>query len=134
MEKFKKLLSSFWKWIKNNWLVIVLLFGVGFLAWSFRSNDQAYKNLFKSYTQQSADNRQQIEDLRAVQEQERADQERIMRNYLDELHRIEQEYKTELTKIETQRATTQDNIISNYNSNPTTLTSAVTNTFGIPTE
>jgi len=134
MDKVKSIFGNIWKWIKKNWVLVLVVLGLSFLAWSFKSKDQSYKDLFKNYTQQNADNQQQIEVLRNLQEQERVERERLLTNYLDELHRIEREYKAELGKIAEQRDTTQDNIISNGNTNPTSLTDAVTETFGIPVE
>lgn len=134
MEKFKKILGSLWKWLKENWLVVLVIVGVAALAFRGCSQEEAYSNLFDHYNEQSKDHERQIQELRSLQDQERAERERILQEYLAELHRIEQEYKEELGRIEQQREDTQSDIIRDHDRDPTTLTTAVTETFGIPVE
>lgn len=137
MEKLKKVFGAIWKWLKANWLVVVVvvvILGVIVLAANAFSQDESYRRLFQQYTEQAADYHRQIKDLRLLQEQERAEQERIMQEYIVELYRIEREYKTELERIAEQRSSTQDVIIRNFERDPTTLTNAVHTVFGIPVE
>ena len=134
MEKLKKVFGVIWKWLKANWLVVIVVLGVLALAFNANSQDASYRQLFDQYTTQAADHQTQISDLRSLQEQEREERQRLMQEYIDELHRIEREYKTELERIAALRTNTQDDIIRDFERDPTTLTEAVTNVFGIPVE
>ena len=135
MEKLKKVFGVIWKWLKDNWLVVVVaivVIGVGALATKSCSRDESYRNLFREFREQSEDHQRQIKDLRGLQDLERAERERILQEYIDELHRIEREYKIELENIATQRNNTQDNIINNHQRDPVTLVETIRNAFGIP--
>ena len=134
MEKLKKAFGAIWKWLKANWLVIIVIVAVGALAFNSCSNDESYRSLFQQYTEKSDDHQRQIKDMRDLQEQERKARDLLMQEYIDELHRIEREYKTELGKIAEQRNNNRNEIIRNHDRDPTSLTDAVNEVFGIPVE
>jgi len=130
-------LGPVWKWLKKNWLIILIIVGVGLLAanaFSQNSHVESYRNLLEQYHQESLDHQRQIKDLRSIMDEERAERDRLLQEYLAEQHRIETEFKEALGQIAQDRETNQDNIIREHDSDPTTLTTAVTNTFGIPLE
>lgn len=137
METLKKVFGSIWKWLKENWLTVLVIAGVVALAVNaFSQFDQteSYRNLLEQYHEESLDHQQQIKDLRTLMDEEREERDRLLQEYLSEMHRIESEYKEELGRISADRETSQDTIIRNHNRDPSSLTRAVTDTFGIPTE
>jgi len=140
MEKVKKFFGAVWNWIKKHWqivLIILIVIGVGLLAanaFSQNSNIESYRNLLDQYHEESLDHQQQIKDLQSVVDQERQERERLLQEYLAEQHRIESEFKETLGQISQSRETNQNDIIREYNRDPSTLTTAVTETFGIPLE
>lgn len=137
MEKVKKFFESAWKWLKSNWLIVVIILGVLALAVNaFSQFDQnaVYRNLLDQYQEQSLDHQRQLKDLRDLVDAEREERDRLLQEYLAEMHRIEREYKEDLERIAQERDTTQDDIIRDHSRDPTTLTRAVHETFGIPVE
>lgn len=137
MEKVKKFFGSVWSWVKENWLTILIIVGVCLLAvnaFSQFDKTKSYRELLEQYHQESLDHQRQIKDLRTIMEEERAEQHRIIQKYLEEQSRIESEFKQALERIARDRTVNQDNIIRDHEKDPTTLTTAVTETFGIPLE
>jgi len=137
MEKLKKFFGAVWDWVKKNWLTILIVIGVCLLtASAFSQFDQtkSYKNLLEQYHQESRDHQQQIKELRLIVEEERIEQARLLQEYLVEQNRLETEFKEVLGQIDDTRDNTQTQIVRRHDRDPTTLTGAVTNTFGIPSE
>lgn len=134
MSKFKKILGTVGQWFKSNWLLLLLVVAVIALFAKGCERTQVYDSLFNQYQNQSEDHQQQISELLAVQEQERQELDRQLQNYLEEMNRIEREYKEEIQRISTNTEIRRVRIIREYDRDPTTLTDAVRDTFGIPVE
>lgn len=137
MEKVKAFFGSVWDWVKENWLTLLIIVGVVMLAISaFAQWDQteSYKELLEQYHEESLDHQRQIKDLRTIMDEEREKQNRILQKYIEEQWRIESEFKEALGRIARDRSVNQNDIIREHDKDPTTLTTAVTETFGIPLE
>lgn len=134
MSKFKEVLGAVGKWLRENWLPLLLIVAMTALFAKGCEKTQAYDSLFDQYQQQSEDHQQQIRNLRALQERERQELDRQLQNYLEEMNRIEREYKEEIQRISVRTETRRVRIIRDYGRDPTTLTTAVRDTFGIPVE
>lgn len=134
MSKFKEVLGAVAKWLRENWLPLLLVVAIAALFAKGCERTQAYDSLFDQYQQQSEDHQQQIRDLRALQERERQELDRQLQNYLEEMNRIEREYKEEIQRISVRTETRRVRIIRDYGRDPATLTTAVRDTFGIPVE
>lgn len=131
---FKKVFGGLWKWLKGNWLALLLVFAVAALFVRGCESDDAYNNLFQQYQEQSADHQRQIKELQTLQQQEREELDRQLQDYLENMNRIEREYKEEIQRIESSREVRRVTIIRETLRDPGTLTDTVTRTFGIPVE
>jgi allophanate hydrolase subunit 1 len=134
MENLVKLLRPLWKWLKKNWLLVLITLVVAGLFLKGCEQVDAYDRLLGQYEEQSQDHQRQIKELRTLQDTERKERQRIVQEYIDELHRIEREYKAELDRIATQRDATQERIIREHERDPTTITQRLKETFGIPVD
>lgn len=134
MSKFKQVLGAIGKWLRENWLPLLLVVAIAALFVKGCERTQAYDSLFEQYQQQSKDHQQQIRDLQALQERERQELDRQLQKYFKEMDRIEREYKEEIQRISVRTETRRVRIIHDYSRDPTALTTAVRDTFGIPVE
>lgn len=132
-----KALRTIWKWLKDNWFVLVVFVTVILLAFTIVkgcNQDSAYQNLFDQYHESIQDHQTQIEQIRSVQQSERETREEQYRHFLEEMQKIEQNYKVELGRIETTRRNSQSQIVEDARRDPGTLTRRIKDTFGVPIE
>lgn len=138
MSKVKEVLGAvfgaIWKWLKDNWLPLLLVLAVVGLFAKGCDQVNSYNNLFEQYQQQSEDHERQLQELRSIQESEREALDRQLQEYMQNMDRIEREYKDEIDRISRSSRTRQSDIIRNHDNDPDTLTEAVHAVFGIPVE
>lgn len=134
---FVRALRAVWKWLKGNWLTLVVFTVIILLALTIVKGcdrDTAYQNLFDQYHESIQDHQTQIEQIRSIQQSEREAREEQYRQFLEEMQRIEQDYKAELGRIETTRRHSRSQIVEDARRDPGTLTRRIRDTFGIPIE
>jgi predicted RNase H-like nuclease (RuvC/YqgF family) len=128
----KKVLGSTWNWLKDNWLVVLVVVAVAAIAIRGCEKDDAYQNLFDQYGESISDYQQQLKDMHDLQESERLEQARQLQAFIEEMNRIESEYKQEIERIDTRRQRRQTQIVREAQEDPGTLTRRIRDTFGIP--
>jgi len=134
MEKFKGYLSAAWQWLKGNWMILTLFVMMIALGFKGCERSQTYDALFEQYRQQTVDHQTQIEEITTLHREETEELNRQMQEYLQNMERIERQYKEEIVRITERTETRRVQIIRNHDSNPGTITSVITDTFGIPVE
>lgn len=123
-------------WFKKNWITIVLVIIVAggiFLAFRQFSLTSTYEDLLnKKYTEQSESFKKQINEINKINDERFKQQEALLKAYDVKIQLIDQQYKTSLAEIAAKQRRLQTQIVVDAQKDPTTLTSKVKDTFGIP--
>jgi DNA anti-recombination protein RmuC len=119
-------------WLKGNFvLVLAVLAGVyGFLT--LRRRDSAYSELMEEFRKQQAQNRQQLEELRRVQQDQILKQQEIDRKYREVVASIEQSYRDQLQNLSRAKEQELRQIISRTHENPIAMAEEINSLFGLP--
>lgn len=123
-------------WFKTNWITIVLVVvvaGVAFLAYRQFSFSSTYEKLLnQKYTEQTESFKKQINDINKINNDRFKQQEAILKAYDEKIQLIDQQYKISLAEITAKQRKLQAKIVVDAQKDPTTLTTKVRETFGIP--
>jgi hypothetical protein len=122
------------KWLKYNWLVLVVIGGITFFVLKACETDETYQTLFEQYGESITDHQNQINELKQVYASEQVEIQRQLQEYLLEMKRLENDYRSDIARLEKQREDTRTTIIRNWEREPTTLPETIRETFGIPIE
>lgn len=134
MTKIKEFFGAVGRWLRDNWLPLLLVVAVVALFAKGCERSQAYDSLFEQYQTQSEDHQRQITELMTLREREREELNRQLQAYLENMQRIEREYKEEIARISTRTETRRVTIVREYERDPMTLTATTRDMFGIPIE
>ena len=123
-------------WFKANWITVVLVVlvaGVAVLAYRQFVLTSTYEDLLnKKYTEQSESFKKQINEINKINDDRFKQQEALIKAYDEKIRLIDQEYKTSLAEIAAKQRKLQTKIVADAQKDPTTLTTKVKDTFGIP--
>jgi len=134
MENVKQVLMFMLGWMRQHWLSIILAVVVAVLAFKANQQNKSYNDLFEQMRQQSDDNQHQIDGLRQITQHEQEQQDLLIQQFHQEISRIETEYHVDLDRIAAQRSARQVQIVHDFSTDPTTLTAATNQIFGIPVQ
>jgi DNA anti-recombination protein RmuC len=134
MEEIKQAASPIVNWLKQHWISILLVVVIVGLMYKTNEQSKSYNELFTQLHEQTVEHQEQIDGLRQIVQQEQEQQERLIEQFHTEIARIETQYQTTLDNIASQRTTRQVRIIHDAAGDPTTLTTATTQVFGIPVD
>ena len=125
-------LQTVGNWLKNNWLVIVVVAGVLLFGWwswtTINSLHKKQDELLKTIEQQHTSSLQQIADIQASYERQQAAQRSIEKEFNDRLQALDQKYADQLDAVRQTRVTRQRHL----QANPSELTGAIQQAFNIP--
>lgn len=132
MSKFGSTLSVIWLWIKHNWLLFVMAAGGIFLLFFLRQKSSQVEETMKLYQRQADNYKKQIDDIRAVQEQERVKRAEIEKTFQDTLTIIRRDYQEQLSQLNKQKKEELKNIITETHGDPDIMAERINSLFGIP--
>jgi len=121
------------QWFKDNWpilLIVVIILSV--LSWRQCSSDSLYGKLMNDYNAQAKEHKQQIDELEKLNNARWEQQNLLNESYKKDVARIEKSYNEALQNITEERKKYQNKIVLDAKKDPTTLTTKVKDTFGIP--
>lgn len=121
-----------WLWLKL-YGGYVVSFVVTIVAAVFLIQDHSrYEQLSEQFQAMSGRHRQELEDLRKVQDAERVRQQQIETAYRESLARIEAQRATGLQQVETAKKTELRTIVEATHDNPAEMARRVNELFGLP--
>lgn len=133
-QQLKKVGKPALGWLKNNWLIVLVLLAIIVLFWRGCSHEDSYSDLFDKYQEQSQEHQKEIKKLKQLQDKERKELDERLQHYQNELNRIEQEYKEKLNRIARLKENRRTAIIKEHEEDPESLTQTINEVFGIPVE
>lgn len=119
-------------WLKNNWLVLLLLAGLVYAIIFARGKSSDYDQLIKQFQDQLTRNRQDLDQLRQIQQQELQKQQEINQKYNETLQLIQQNYQQEMAALDAQKKNELQNIIANTHDDPNAMAQQINALFGLP--
>lgn len=132
MFKLKQILKKVWRFIKGNYLLLLVIVAVAFVM--FRGCDQfsAYDKLMSKYNQQIEDTQERIEKLKEIQKKQAEKREELNQKYQEKLKKLEEDYKKRISEIRRSKFDRQSRIVKEAEKDPSSLIKKVEEKFGIP--
>lgn len=124
--------SLAWTWFKGHWYLFILLAALVYAIIFAKNKADNYNTLMKEFQDQLARNRQEIDQLRQLQEQELAQQAAINQRYNEVLTKIQQDYQSAMATLDASRRKELQNIIANTHDDPDEMARQVNSLFGLP--
>jgi hypothetical protein len=120
------------EWIKNNWLLLVIIAAVAAVAWKQFDSSSVYDKLMTDYNAQAEAAKAEREALEASNRKLREETNILYETFHRELSDINKKFDSRLEDVKTEAAQKKKKIVVDAKKDPTTLTDAVTKTFSIP--
>ena len=125
-------LKSMLNWVKANWILILIIAAVAFLALRHFTFVDSYSSLSKHFNEQSTQFHKQLADIEKVNREWREAEDKLNLEHQKELKDIRAEYDEKINNVNVQRIIIQTQIVKEAKADPTSLTKKVTEVFGIP--
>jgi hypothetical protein len=119
-------------WLKGNFALVLLVL---FMIYSFiavKKRDGLYKQLMEEYQKQREQNRQQLEELRKIQQEQILKQQEIDRKYREVVASIEQNYRDQIQNLSRAKEQEMRQIIERTHDDPTAMAEEINSLFGLP--
>jgi len=120
------------EWIKNNWLLLVLLSGLALLAWRHFDSTSLYDKLMKDYNAQAKEHDREIQRLEKINQDRHEEQERLNDIFHKEIVDVNTRFDDTIEEIATEGDTQKKELIKEAKKNPIILTNSLNEVFGIP--
>ena len=120
------------KWLKDNWLIVVIILVVAVLAYGQATNVSLYDKLMNDYNAQAQDHKAQIVALEKVNEEQSKLVDQLHGEYNERLAIIRSEFNSRLNKVSAQRTVERRRLVEAAKKNPSALTKEIQRIFGIP--
>lgn len=121
-----------WTWIKGNWMVILLGAGLLFAIISAKGKADSYNNLMKEFQDQLTRNHAELDQLRALQQSQIAQQQAINQHYNEVIDKIQHDYQSAVATLDANRRKELQNVIANTHDDPDEMARQVNALFGLP--
>jgi cell division protein FtsB len=119
-------------WVKNNWIILLVVAGVVYLGYSSLVGTNIYNKLMKNYSEQLVDHEKELRDLEKQQEEYKNIQNQMQLNFIKKMDELDKKYEAKFSEINSKRLLSKKTLIEEAKKDPTSLTSKVTEVFGIP--
>lgn len=119
-------------WIKGNFTLILLLIGVVYAFFFVKKKTDLYNLLFKEFRDQQVQNKQQLDDMRKVQQEQIQKQQEIDKKYHEVLEKIEKDYQGKLAALTTDKEKELRRVIEKNQDDPVAMATEINSLFGIP--
>ncbi len=127
-----KLLKKIFNWVKSNWIILVIIAAVAFLALRHFTFVDSYSKLSQHLNKQSEQFHKQLENIEKINKEWREAENKLNIEHQKQLNDIRVEYDEKISKINSQRIIIQTQIVKEAKADPTSLTKKVSDIFGIP--
>lgn len=125
-------LSKFLGWLKNNWVVVLVVLGVLLLGWwswtTINGMRKKEQELTKIIEQQHTQHLQELADLEGSFQRQAAAQQNIEKEFSQRLQALDQKYTDQLGAIRNTQVNRERHLIAN----PSELPDAIRQAFNIP--
>lgn len=120
-------------WAKNNWLLLLLAAVIVYFGYETFSGRNLYDNLMKKYSEQIEDHNKEIDMLEKQQEENRNIQNEMNKRFMERMAALDAKYEKKFSDLSAKRVAAKKALIEEAKKDPASLTTKVTETFGIPT-
>ena len=119
-------------WIKGHWFLLLLFAGIIYAFLFAKNKNGMIEQLMKELREQQAVNRQQLDDLRKIQQEHITQQHEINQKYNEVLDRIQKDYREQLNTLDAQKEVDLRHIIATNKDDPAAMARDINILFGIP--
>lgn len=121
MESFKKIMLAILEWLKSNWLLVLIVVAVIFVAWQFYQQKSQINDLAEMNAQEFQRHTADLAEMRGAYEIERTRQAEINERYETEIERLNTDYNQRLADLEARVTTRRQTFIRDTQGNPTEM-------------
>lgn len=119
-------------WLKGNWMLLVLGLGLAMSVFFLRGKASGYDQLLKEFLAQQVQNKQQLEDLRKIQQEQILKQRGIDKKYQEVILKIEHDYQDQIKTLTRAKEQELHQIIERNHDDPDAMSAEINGLFGIP--
>lgn len=120
------------KWIQDNWLIVVVVAGLAFVAWNQQYSGSLYDKLMVSYNQQNVSHQVQIQAIEKANTKWRQKQDELNKKHAEEMQQIETSFQEQLSSISKQQQVYRRRLVKAAKKDPQTLMRELNRIYGIP--
>jgi len=114
-------LIKIFEWLKNNWILFVVLAVVAFFLYQHEMNKHLLSDMTRENTEEFARHTADLEAMRVAYEAEHAAQVEINQRYATELQRLTTDYNQRLADLEVRITARRRTFISETGGRPTEM-------------
>jgi len=130
--KIKTVAQSILLWIKGNWLLLLISAGMLYALFLAKNKASMLEQLLEEFKDQQAQNKQQLENLRKVQQEQIAKQLEINAKYNQVLAHIQANYQEQLQTLNSEKEKDLKRIVATNKDDPSAMARDINILFGIP--
>jgi phosphoglycolate phosphatase-like HAD superfamily hydrolase len=121
-----------WLWLKNNWIVVPFAAVAVYTFFLAKNKSAIIDQLTKEFQAQQTQNREQLNELRRIQQEQIVKQQEINKKYNEVLDRIQVNYQEQLKTLDAEKERDLRRIIATNKDNPEAMAKDINILFGIP--
>lgn len=121
-----------WLWLKNNWVVIPFAVVAIYTFFLAKNKAAIIDQLTREFQAQQTQNREQINELRRIQQEQIVRQQEINKRYNEVLDRIQTDYRDQLRTLDAEKEKDLRRIIAVNKDDPEAMAKDINTLFGIP--
>ena len=129
--KIKHFLETAWLWIKNNLLLLVVLFGVLYMFIAVKRRNKTELDLWEKFKNQLESNNKSMDELKKIQNEQFETQQQINKKYAEIIQELEFKHSEQLKLLTSKKEKELKEIIAVNKDNPELMAVAVNKLFGI---
>lgn len=132
ITKIGNALKVAFTWLKGNFMLVILLVTMIYAFVAVSKRDGMYSQLMEEFRKQQAQNRQQLDELRKIQQDQIAKQQEIDRKYREVVASIEQSYRDQLQNLSRAKEQELRQIVERTHDDPSAMAQEINSLFGLP--